>query len=195
MRGSSQENGTDLALREVWILHDSADLVVPFLANRGMFAKLPPGTSKYCLMASGGFSISLPQTSNANSVLAILNSRLLFWYLQRISNRFRGGWITCTKQYVGELPIHPCVLADDADRNIGKRLSDLGDRIIALNEDRTKAKSPQQKTLLERQLSSTDRQIDQLVYELYGLTGEEIAIVEGAAGGVEAAEVEPATEA
>jgi hypothetical protein len=33
--------------------------------------------------------------------------------------------------------------------------------------------------LLERQIAATDRQIDTLVYELYGLTGDEIAIVEG----------------
>jgi hypothetical protein len=32
---------------------------------------------------------------------------------------------------------------------------------------------------IERQITATDRQIDELVYELYGLTGEEIRIVEG----------------
>ena len=32
--------------------------------------------------------------------------------------------------------------------------------------------------LFERQIKATDRQIDQLVYELYELTPEEIAIVE-----------------
>jgi hypothetical protein len=31
---------------------------------------------------------------------------------------------------------------------------------------------------LQRQIEATDRQIDWLVYELYGLTEEEIAIVE-----------------
>jgi len=33
---------------------------------------------------------------------------------------------------------------------------------------------------LERQIAATDRQIDRLVYELYGLTDEEIQIVESA---------------
>jgi len=32
--------------------------------------------------------------------------------------------------------------------------------------------------LLQRQIDKTDKQIDQLVYELYGLTEEEIKIVE-----------------
>jgi hypothetical protein len=38
---------------------------------------------------------------------------------------------------------------------------------------------PQAQTVLQRQIAATDRQIDRLVYELYGLTEEEIAIVEG----------------
>jgi hypothetical protein len=36
------------------------------------------------------------------------------------------------------------------------------------------------RTVLQRQIEATDREIDRLVYELYGLTEEEIRIVEGA---------------
>jgi hypothetical protein len=36
-----------------------------------------------------------------------------------------------------------------------------------------------EKTLLSRQIGATDAAIDALVYELYGLTDEEIAIVDG----------------
>ena len=36
------------------------------------------------------------------------------------------------------------------------------------------------KTGLRREIEATDRQIDQLVYELYGLTEEEVRVVEGA---------------
>ena len=36
------------------------------------------------------------------------------------------------------------------------------------------------KELYQRQIAATDRQIDALVYELYGLAEEEIKIVEGA---------------
>ena len=41
---------------------------------------------------------------------------------------------------------------------------------------------PTPKPMLQRQIDATDRQIDRLVYELYGLTEEEIRIVEGATG-------------
>jgi len=41
------------------------------------------------------------------------------------------------------------------------------------------ANTEHEKTALQRQINDTDRQIDQLVYELYGLTDEEGRLVEG----------------
>ena len=38
---------------------------------------------------------------------------------------------------------------------------------------------PQEQEMVKREIESTDRAIDNLVYELYGLTDEEIKIVEG----------------
>jgi hypothetical protein len=42
--------------------------------------------------------------------------------------------------------------------------------------------TPPEQTALTRQVAATDTQIDRLVYDLYGLTEDEIQIVEGAAG-------------
>jgi len=41
------------------------------------------------------------------------------------------------------------------------------------------SRTDHEKTALQRQIDATDQQIDQLVYELYGLTEEEIKLVEG----------------
>jgi hypothetical protein len=43
-----------------------------------------------------------------------------------------------------------------------------------------KAKTAHERTVIERQIEATDREIDRLVYELYGLTDDEIKIVEEA---------------
>jgi hypothetical protein len=51
--------------------------------------------------------------------------------------------------------------------------------MLTLYEALPTAKTPQEKISLERQISATDVRIDKLVYELYELTPEEIAIVEG----------------
>lgn len=39
-------------------------------------------------------------------------------------------------------------------------------------------RTPQEREAIERQIEATDEAIDRLVYELYGLTEEEIAIVQ-----------------
>ena len=44
------------------------------------------------------------------------------------------------------------------------------------------AKTAHDKTLLERRIAAADNRIDQLVYKLYALTEEDIAIVEGTSG-------------
>lgn len=54
----------------------------------------------------------------------------------------------------------------------------IDEEILSLHKQLAAAKTPQEQTVLKRQIGATDRQIDQLVYELYGLTDEEIRIVE-----------------
>ncbi|HLF89871.1 MAG TPA: hypothetical protein VI451_13055 [Anaerolineales bacterium] len=48
-----------------------------------------------------------------------------------------------------------------------------------LHQQLAAARTPTEKTMIQRQIAMTERQIDQLVYELYGWTEEEIKIVEG----------------
>jgi hypothetical protein len=55
--------------------------------------------------------------------------------------------------------------------------------MLELKRRLTEAKTPHDKTVLQGQIDATDREIDRLVYELYGLTEKEIGIVEGAQNG------------
>jgi len=59
------------------------------------------------------------------------------------------------------------------------RIVKLAELMLALHQKLAGVRTPQEKTALERQIAATDTQIDALVYELYGLTGDEIKIVEG----------------
>jgi hypothetical protein len=47
------------------------------------------------------------------------------------------------------------------------------------NKQLQQAKTESDKNYLQRKFDTLDKQIDQLVYQLYGLTEEEIKIVEG----------------
>jgi len=163
-------------------VHENAQMIVPLLANKGLLADLPENREDYCLMASGGFSITITENKHLlpRYVLGILNSKLLFWYLEFISNRFRGGWITCTKQYVGKLPIYTIDFSDPQDVARHDNMVKLVENMLDLHRRVAEAKTGHEKTLLSRQIEETDRQIDNLVYELYGLSEEEIKIVEEA---------------
>lgn len=52
--------------------------------------------------------------------------------------------------------------------------------MLKLHEQLAAAKTAHDKTLIQRQIDANDRQIDALVYALYGLSDEEIRIVEAA---------------
>jgi hypothetical protein len=55
---------------------------------------------------------------------------------------------------------------------------DLVDKMLSLHQQLTRSNTPTEKTILQRQIDTTDHQIDALVYELYGLTAEEIKLIE-----------------
>ena len=50
---------------------------------------------------------------------------------------------------------------------------------VDLRKQLPKAKTPHEQESLQRQITATDKQIDTLVYEFYGLTEDEVRIVEG----------------
>ncbi len=164
-------------------LHDVAQIVVPLLADKGLFALLPDNQSDYCLMASGGFSISvLHKNISPKYVLSLLNSKTLFWYLKQISNVFRGGWITCTKQYVGQLPIHRINFDNPTEMSAHDEIAKLAETMLALQKERRsldREKHFDEIRNAERKIAQVDEEINQRVYQLYGLTEEEIRVVEG----------------
>ena len=64
---------------------------------------------------------------------------------------------------------------------IHDHLVSLVTRMLGLHEQLAKAKVPQVRTALQAQVAATDGEIDRLVYELYGLSDDDIRIVEGTA--------------
>ena len=50
--------------------------------------------------------------------------------------------------------------------------------MLDLHNRLSKAKVPAEKTRIQRQINTTDKQIDNLTYDLYNLTAEEIKIIE-----------------
>jgi hypothetical protein len=79
-----------------------------------------------------------------------------------------------------KVPIRVIDAAKAADKARHDRMVQLVEHMLALHKQLAAAKAPHDKTVLQAQIDATDRQLDRLVYDLYGLTEEEIRIVEEA---------------
>jgi hypothetical protein len=125
-----------------------------------------------------GISVSPSTAMDLKCLLGLVNSRLLGWYLQFISAPFRGGYLSANRQYISQLPMPDIDFSDIRARSQHDKLLGLVDIILELHKKLSFANTPAEKTMLQRQIDAVDRQIDKLVYDLYGLTDEEIPIVE-----------------
>ena len=79
-----------------------------------------------------------------------------------------------------KVPIRVINFSDRADVSSYSRIVELANLMLNLHQQLPKAKTPHEKESFQRQFDAADGEIDQLVYQLYGLTNEEIRIVEEA---------------
>ena len=119
------------------------------------------------------------ETLNYKYLLALLNSSLLFFFLRNIGTSLRGGYIRFWTQFIEQLPIRTINLSDPEDKKRHNHIVSLVEQMLAAKEKLANAKTEAEANRLQLQCESLDRQIDTTVYELYGLTEEEIRIVEG----------------
>ena len=74
-------------------------------------------------------------------------------------------------------PIRTIKFSDPTDKTRCDKMVDLVEQMQALRKQFSAAKTPDDKTRLQRRIDATDQQIDHLVYELYGLTDYEIKVI------------------
>ncbi|MDD2755105.1 MAG: hypothetical protein PHS80_06190 [Methanothrix sp.] len=96
---------------------------------------------------------------------------------------FQGGYFAYEPRYLTRIPIKTIDKDDPTDVARHDSLVSLVEKMLALHKQLPEAATPHEKTAMQRQIEATDGQIDSLVYELYGLTEEEIRIVEGSQAG------------
>jgi hypothetical protein len=117
--------------------------------------------------------------SNDKYLLGIFNSKLGWFMISNYCTQIQNGY-QLIFNYLGKIPIHTIDFSDSSAAAHHERMVSLVDQMLSLHKQLQEARTPHEQTSLQRQIEATDRQIDTLVYELYGLTEEEIKIVEGA---------------
>ncbi|RKY06434.1 MAG: hypothetical protein DRP65_11785, partial [Planctomycetota bacterium] len=105
-------------------------------------------------------------------ILSLLNSRVLNWYYANNFSNNSELTVNISKTYLEQLPI-PKLLEYNDDTILP--LTEIVNHIQAITKDGDYLDNPAK----QAKVIELGKQIDQLVYGLYGLTDEEIEIVEG----------------
>jgi hypothetical protein len=111
-------------------------------------------------------------------VAGVINSKALRFYY-----RTTFQTIHVQNEELASLPLPKVDVLTKAGQLAHDRMVKLVDSMLAMHKQLASAKSETQRGAIQRQIEATDAAIDRLVYELYGLTEDEIAIVEGATTG------------
>ncbi|MBI5302442.1 MAG: N-6 DNA methylase [Chloroflexi bacterium] len=132
--------------------------------------------SLVCIIPHGILTdITPPVTVPLEFILGVINSNLESFYFstQIIDYSLGGGLVHATPGSQSKL------LVPRATQIQIQKLVAAIQNMLALHKSLAAAQTETDRELYQRQIDATDKQIDTLVYELYGLTDEEIKIVEG----------------
>ncbi|MEA5535091.1 Eco57I restriction-modification methylase domain-containing protein [Crocosphaera sp. XPORK-15E] len=94
-------------------------------------------------------------------LLGLLNSKLVWFFLDYTTSKLQGGAFAMQTPYVSQIPIPKTTDTQDA------YVTEIVNKILEIKNNN-----------LNADVSELEREIDQLVYELYGLNEEEIDIIE-----------------
>ncbi|MCK4222443.1 MAG: restriction endonuclease subunit M, partial [Dehalococcoidia bacterium] len=162
-------------------LHDQCKMALPRLVRRLAAAYDRDGCFYLDNVDVGGLVMKEQSDSEYRYITGLLNSRLLDYYLHRISVPFRGGFYSANRQFLEPLPIRCIDFESLTEKSIYDDLITLVDRMLELNRRLAPIRNTpcNEHDDLLREISRTDNEIDNLVYDLYGLTEKERKIVEG----------------
>ena len=159
---------------------EQAKLMVPYMIT-DLAAYFDRADNYYFInVTTGGYGVICDESRGSMGYLCgLLNSRLLDFYLKKVSTNFHGGYFAANKQFIEQLPIRTIDFASPYDKSHHDSIVMLVDRALILNKKRNSGKlAPSEIDRVDREIGSTDTEIDSLVYELYGIGDEERAVIE-----------------
>ncbi len=124
--------------------------------------------------------IKKERNENIKFILGIINSKLMnfyhsYKYLDLSKNLFQKILIQNCKKF----PFPNINFQNESEKHSHDLIVSLVDQMLEAKKQLHSAKTDKDKTYYERKCDMLDKQIDAEVYKLYGLTEEEIKIVEG----------------
>ena len=171
--------------RFTWPLHrefySRHRIVCPYLAAENRFAWVQDN----CFIGLTDTTVCFEnnQPESLKYILGLLNSRLLTSRFRSIGKLKSGGIYEYFWNSISKLHIRRIDFSKPSEKALHDKLVGLVEKMLALTARIRDAGLESERETLRNAAAATDGQIDALVYELYGLTPEEIAVVE--AGGAD----------
>lgn len=125
------------------------------------------------------FTIMCDDENKELFVLGIINSKLIEYFWRIMFTDFKTSFPQVTIFSLSQIPIFQIDNSDNRSKEISETIVSHVLMMLELEKQLRIVNTQEDREKIERISTSTSMQIDQLVYELYGLTQEEIEIVEG----------------
>ena len=155
---------------DYWRKFEQPKIILPDISLRGNFTY--DADDAFC--ANTAYIIPVDD----KYLLGILNSKLITFIYSSISSTYRGGYLRFIYQYLAQLPIRAIDFDNPADVQMHDKMVELVETMLDLHRQ-LPGLTAVQRGVVEQRIEAVDREIDGLVYRLYGLSGEERRIVEG----------------
>jgi hypothetical protein len=173
-RGDQGDYWWELRPCDYYHVLEAPKLIYPDIAKGPRFFLDESGTyisnTAYCLASSDWY------------LLGLLNSRLAWFLISQISIPFgtRAGEYRYRLffQYMEQVPVFWPDRPSQDQREAMGNLRQLAQTRQGMQQGSSRASTPDGHARRARELQAVDARIDRLVYDLYGLTDDEIALVE-----------------
>lgn len=153
---------------------ESPKIIFPDISNQNNFFLDEKGIG----YLNTCYAIFLKDEKEYKYILGLLNSFLIEFFIKKICPFIRGGFYRYKTNYIAQIPIKIINESSKREKSLHDEIVKLVETMLLLNQQLQEVTLPHQKEQLQQRIAFTDKKIDALVYELYGLTEEEIKIVE-----------------
>ncbi|MFH0842879.1 MAG: TaqI-like C-terminal specificity domain-containing protein [Bacteroidota bacterium] len=146
-------------------------IIYPNILKRPEFTFDPEGiyTNQKCFIIS----------KDDKYLLGLLNSKIFSFLFDRLLPKLRGGFYEPSYIFFKDFPIKQINHTDSHDKNSYEKIITLVKEVLKLNEQVLEIRLSQKQYEIFSKIEHCEQRIDEVVYQLYGLTEEEIRIVEG----------------
>ena len=111
-------------------------------------------------------------------LLGLLNSKLLDYFIKSIASTKQGGYYEYKPMYLSKIPIKIMDETIDIEVHQHSTIELLVKQILGLNSELRTCKLPDKIEQIKAHIHHDENKINELAYQIYGLTEEEIAIIE-----------------